>query len=76
MSWIWPRRVISPWPPPYCKAMSPFLLMSFSKLSVISSLGKEETFGMPPAKETTSGLETTAKRARTSETESEPARLA
>ncbi len=56
-----------PWPPPYWSATGPRSRMTFSMAVTMSSWGRAETNGMPPASETTSGRLATAKRARTSE---------
>jgi hypothetical protein len=50
--------------------------MSDVKLSIMRSFGSAGTKGIPPARETTSGLETTANKARTSEAERPLAREA
>ena len=68
------RKVRSPCPPEYCKATAALSDMSELKLSIIRSLGNAGTKGMPPARETTSGLDTTANKARTSEADNPLAR--
>jgi hypothetical protein len=61
------RRAGTPWPEPYCSAVSPRSVITVSKALLIRESGSADTNGMPPASETTSGREATANSARTSE---------
>ena len=76
ISRICSRSAGTPWPEPYCIAIGPLSLMTFSRAPLTSDSGSARTYGMPPARETTSGREATAKRARTSDALSPAERLA
>ena len=65
-----------PCPLPYCNASVPCFEIKSCTTSAIISIGKAERFGMPPANETISGREATAKSARISLATMPPARLA
>ena len=65
-----------PWPPPYCRAIDPCSSRTSLTTSRMSSEGRAWTYGMPPASETTSGREATAKSARTSEADMPEVRAA
>src|SRR5450756_2784655 len=61
------RRVSSPWPEPYCSAVVPRLSISSRADSARASMGSPARYGIPPARETTSGRLATANRARISD---------
>ena len=57
----------TPWPEPYCIASGPWCATRSPIARLTTSSGSPEMLGMPPASETTSGRDATAKRARISE---------
>lgn len=61
------RRPGSPWPEPYCMATVPRSETSLASDRLTTSSGRACRFGIPPARETTSGRLATAKSARISE---------
>ena len=65
-SQICSRSLGWPWPLPYCSASWPFSEINFSTRDAITPIGIAERFGMPPASETISGLDATAKSERIS----------
>src|SRR5690625_629735 len=66
-STICSRISTSPCPLPYCSASGPRSRSSRAVMSARKSIGSPEMFGMPPARETTSGRLATANSARISE---------
>ena len=50
-----------PCPLPYCSASAPLVRISLFTTPAIISIGSAERFGIPPASETISGLDATAK---------------
>ena len=61
------RSHSSPWPEPYCSARVPRSTSIRATASATASSGSAATYGIPPASETTSGRDATAKSARTSD---------
>ncbi len=61
------RRRGVPCPEPYCSATAPDSRTVRSTADATSSWGSADTYGMPPASDTTSGRLATANSARTSE---------
>ena len=61
------RSTGSPWPEPYCMARRPSVRIRSCKALPTTSRGRSEMFGMPPARETTSGRLATANSARMAE---------
>ena len=57
----------SPWPDPYCSAAAPRSRIRVAVRSATRSNGRALMYGIPPARETTSGREATANRARISD---------
>ncbi|MEU0111499.1 hypothetical protein ABZ313_39980 [Streptomyces sp. NPDC006251] len=70
------RRLASPWADPYCRATGPCCITSSAIIEATASMGRADTFGIPPASDTISGLEATANNARTSEATIPAARCA
>jgi hypothetical protein len=68
MTWqICSRSRGSPCPEPYCMATWPSSVTRSATTSLTASSGRAARFGMPPASDTTSGRDATAKRARISD---------